>query len=56
MSSEIIFYQAKDIMLILQADYVSIPNSSRMFFFFTISANYKFKIAKCILNITKSIK
>lgn len=39
------------------SNYVSIPNSSRMFcFFFTISANYKLKIAKCIANITKSNK
>lgn len=46
MSSEIILYQGKVIVLFLQVDYVSIPNSSRMFSsFFTISANYKFKIA-----------
>lgn len=54
MFSEIILYQEKAIMLCFQVDYVSIPNSSRMFsFFFTVSANYKFKIAKCIANITK---
>lgn len=54
MASEIILYQAKPIMLCFQVDYVSIPNSSRMFsFFFTLSANYKFKIAKCIVSIIK---
>lgn len=54
MSSEIILYQENVTMLLFQVDYVSIPNSSGMFSFsFTISANHKFKISKCIINITK---
>lgn len=51
MSSEIILYQAK--VMLFQVDYVSIPNSSIISFFISISASYKFKIVKYIVNITK---